>query len=61
MKPVLNKYEVTIIATTVSMAKVIVEAISSEDAHEIAVTGCKPEDFEVTQLLGIDTTESNKL
>ncbi len=58
VKKELTKYHVQVVATTVAIADVFVEAISSEDAHAIAVTSCKPEDFEVQEIITIDATES---
>jgi hypothetical protein len=57
-KPILKKYEVQIIGTAVVVANVFVEAISSEDAHEIARTSIKSEDFDVQEILSVEATES---
>jgi hypothetical protein len=54
----LEQYKVTIIATTISTAVVFVDALSVQDAHEIAKESCKKEDFEVEQILKVDATES---
>lgn len=54
----LQKYRVQVVATTIAVADVIVEAISSEDAHEIARTSVQPEDFDVQEVAVINATES---
>jgi hypothetical protein len=54
----MKKFRVQVVATTISVADVHVEAISSEDAHAIAITSCKPEDFEVREVVTVNATES---
>ena len=54
----MKKFRVQVVATTISVADVYVEAISSEDAHAIAMTSCKPEDFEVQEVVTVNATES---
>lgn len=58
MKDKLEKFRVQVVATTIAVADVYVEAISSEDAHAIAITSCKPEDFEVREVITVNATES---
>ncbi len=54
----LTSFQVQVIGTAVVVATFNVDALSSEDAHEIAKTSCKPEDFEVQEILSIEATES---
>lgn len=54
----LEKFRVQVVATTIAVADVFVEAISSEDAHAIAMASCKPEDFEVQEIITVNATES---
>ena len=54
----LQKYHVQVVATAIVVADVFVEAVSSQDAHEIARTSCQPEDFDVQEVITINATES---
>lgn len=57
----LSKFRVRVTAVTISSADVYVEAISSDDAHQIAATSCKPDDFEVMKVIEVTATESEML
>ena len=54
----MKTYEVVVVATTISVATVIVDAISKEDAVEITKTSVKPEDFEVSDVLVTHSIEA---
>ena len=58
--PFLKSYRVLVVASGTISADVTVEAVSSEDAAEIAKESIKPEDFEVSvvdQICQIETLE----
>jgi len=64
MSEKLKTYEVVVVATTVSTATVLVDAISEEDANDIVRTSVKPADFEVIDVLethSIEAIEPRKL
>jgi hypothetical protein len=64
MSEKLKTYEVVVVATTVSTATVLVDAISEEDANDIVRTSVKPADFEVIDVLethSIEAIEARKL
>ena len=42
-----NSYKLKIVGTGIVVAEVTVDAVSLDDAKEIAKTSVKPEDFEV--------------
>ncbi len=58
MSEKMKTYEVVVVATTISVATVIVDAISEEDAIEITKTSVKPEDFEVSDVLVTHSVEA---
>ena len=58
MSEKMKTYEVVVVATTISVATVIVDAISEEDAVEITKTSVKPEDFEVSDVLVTHSVEA---
>ena len=58
MSEEMKTYEVVVVATTISVATVIVDAISNEDAVEITKTSVKPEDFEVSDILVTHSVEA---
>lgn len=58
MSPELKTYEVVVVATTVSTATVLVDAISEEDANDIVRTSVKPADFEVIDVLETHSIEA---
>ena len=58
MPPELKTYEVVVVATTVSTATVLVDAISEEDANDIVRTSVKPADFEVIDVLETHSIEA---
>ena len=58
MSEKLKTYEVVVVATTVSTATVLVDAISGEDANDIVRTSVKPADFEVIDVLETHSIEA---
>ena len=58
MSQKLTTYEVVVVATTVSTATVLVDAISEEDANDIVKTSVKPADFEVLDILETHSIEA---
>jgi hypothetical protein len=58
MSEEMKTYEVVVVATTISVATVNVDAISEEDAVEITKTSVKPEDFEVSDVLVTHSVEA---
>lgn len=44
------KYKVTLFSVATISATVFVDAVSKEDAMEIAATSCKVDDFEIDQM-----------
>lgn len=58
MSSEIKTYEVVVVATTISVATVTVDAISNEDAIEITKTAIKPEDFEVTDIVVTHSIEA---
>lgn len=58
MSEKLKTYEVVVVATTVSTATVLVDAISEEDANDIVRTSVKPADFEVIDVLETHSIEA---
>ena len=56
-KPKLKSYRVMLVATGIMSADVIIDAISSDDAREIAVSSVHPEDFEVANIDAINAIE----
>lgn len=60
MSQKLTQYEVKVFATTISEATVFVDAVSDEDAKEIAKSSIKPEDFEVFDVIEINSVQSNE-
>ena len=44
------KYKVTLFSVATISATVFVDAISKEDAEEIATTSCNVDDFEIDQM-----------
>lgn len=60
MSQKLTTYKVVVVATTISTATVLVDAISEEDANEIVKTSVKPADFEVMDILETHSIEAIK-
>ena len=58
MSEKMKTYEVVVVATTISVATVIVDAISEEDAVEITKVSIKPDDFEVSDVLVTHSVEA---
>ena len=58
MSPKLTPYEVVVVATTVSTATVLVDAVSEEDANDIVKSSVKPADFEVLDILETHSIEA---
>ena len=56
-KPELKSYRVMLVATGIMSADVIIDAISPDDAREIAVSSVHPEDFEVSNIDAINAIE----
>ena len=56
-KPKLKSYRVMLVATGIMSADVIIDAISLDDAREIAVSSVHPEDFEVSNIDAINAIE----
>ncbi len=58
MSQKLTTYEVVVVATTISTATVLVDAISEEDANDIVKSSVKPADFEVLDVLETHSIEA---
>ena len=58
MSQKLTTYEVIVVATTISTATVLVDAISEEDANDIVRSSVKPADFEVLDILETHSVEA---
>ena len=61
VNPNLKSYRVNVVSLGVISADVIVEAISAEDAAEIAKASVKPEDFEVVSVDTVSSIETLEL
>lgn len=55
------KYRIELFATTTAHAVVFVNAISKEDAREIAIASCDVDDFEISQLVNIEAMDVEQL
>ena len=60
MSQKLTQYEVKVFATTMSEATVFVDAKSKEDAEEIAKASINSVDFEVIDVLEVNSIQSNE-
>jgi len=57
----MNTYKVKVVGIGIIVADVLVDAISSEDAAEIAKTSLKPEDYEVVSADVINSIETMEM
>ena len=61
MSNTMNTYKVKVVGIGIIVADVLVDAISSEDAAEIAKTSLKPEDYEVVSADVINSIETMEM
>jgi len=57
----MKTYKVKVVGIGIIVADVLVDAISSEDAAEIAKTSLKPEDYEVVSADVINSIETMEM
>ncbi len=57
----MKTYKVQVVGIGIIVADVLVDAISSEDAAEIAKTSLKPEDYEVVSADVINSIETMEM
>ena len=55
------KYRIELVAVATINATVFVEAVSKEDAREIAISSCNIDDFEISQISDIETTDVEQI